>query len=839
VRRSYHTTRTGTTMSDASSSRKRSSTPSSDEKSQTFRKRRLSLSNLTAAAVATSTSPAVASGPSERKDVAPRPATDGTRAVAAAAADGDYSTEKILGRLNVDSGSQVNLSAGASHRSFSEAGGDASGASSWGKSEATASGSTAGAPTGDVSDDGVGKAQTFRKRRLSLTHRLASEDSVSVTNASSIPGIADGEYDSSTNDVYHPNAAGPTDRGPECNLHQQQQQQQHLRSSLSAMSRRLSEASTGSLASSSSWQQGPPTGVAATGRSPRLPCTIMHASELLESNGGPPPSPALHNDSVLYREMGPAESQPLLDSSLTTHHQPPPHPAFFQLPPAVASLSDSPRDPTGVEDATGGASPGHASENRMAGPAEPDALSNPRPTPAAVATIQPRWKRRHVLTDEDKLPFPKHVVGMYSCHGMEPVYDDDDNEDNVFDDEMDPGGDDDEDDENVLSIDGWNFPPPPPLSTTVTTAMDGGVMQLQFTPVRTWPGQTLPEKESTPIRSAPPFTPESPTPYPVSHLLQVQDGQQIAQMTFGAQTPVRPIAPVKSTSTAKINQDRGGVAYPYGNCPRTALFAVYDGHGQGGELVSQFALSEIQRRLVRHPDFPSPKSFVETFVKVDEALRHEPLIDPNFAGTTACVVLMKNDELVVGNVGDSRAVVARRTGSPRAIEGNQSHGFSAIPLTEDQNPDFPGELERISMAGGYVTASPSPGLSARVWLDASCTQIGLAMSRSIGDHSVSAIGVIAEPVVINYQVDGNDEFLILASDGVWEFLDSQDAVDVVARNLQDRDDASKACQALIEAAAKRWHEEEGEYRDDITAIVVRLQHVWKEPVATSPNPARG
>jgi post-segregation antitoxin (ccd killing protein) len=40
--------------------------------------------------------------------------------------------------------------------------------------------------------------------------------------------------------------------------------------------------------------------------------------------------------------------------------------------------------------------------------------------------------------------------------------------------------------------------------------------------------------------------------------------------------------------------------------------------------------------------------------------------------------------------------------------------------------------------------------------------------------------------------------------------------------------ATKACQALIEAAATRWHEEEGAYRDDITAVVVCLQKLWPE-----------
>lgn len=289
---------------------------------------------------------------------------------------------------------------------------------------------------------------------------------------------------------------------------------------------------------------------------------------------------------------------------------------------------------------------------------------------------------------------------------------------------------------------------------------------------------------------------------------------------IAAATVQKPGQEEKPTTTAKINQDRGGVAYPYGNNSKSALFAVYDGHGQGGEHVSQFALHEIQRKLEKHPSFKDDveKAFKETFLEVDEALKHEPLIEPYFSGTTACVALLANNKLSIANAGDSRAVLARKDPS--------SGTWQALDLTEDQNPDLPQEMQRITAAGGFVSPAPAPGLSARVWLDASCTQIGLAMARSIGDHAVSAVGVIAEPVVTFHELEEEDDFMILASDGVWEFVQSEEAVKIVGDNL-DRG-ATKACQALIEAAAAKWHEEEGEYRDDITAIVVRLQDLWKK-----------
>jgi serine/threonine protein phosphatase PrpC len=203
-------------------------------------------------------------------------------------------------------------------------------------------------------------------------------------------------------------------------------------------------------------------------------------------------------------------------------------------------------------------------------------------------------------------------------------------------------------------------------------------------------------------------------------------------------------------------------------------------------------------------------------LKVDSSLKDECLIEPLYAGTTACVALLRDKELVLSNVGDSRAVLARKK------EGN---AWEAVNLTQDQNPDLPEEQQRIESMGGFVSPPPEPGLSARVWLDRECTQIGLAMARSIGDHAVSPVGVIAEPVVSFHQVQPEDLFVVLATDGVWEFVSSAEAVKIVADNIHKG--ATKACRALIEAAAERWHDEEGDYRDDISCIIVKLQELFK------------
>jgi protein phosphatase 2C family protein 2/3 len=88
----------------------------------------------------------------------------------------------------------------------------------------------------------------------------------------------------------------------------------------------------------------------------------------------------------------------------------------------------------------------------------------------------------------------------------------------------------------------------------------------------------------------------------------------------------------------------------------------------------------------------------------------------------------------------------------------------------------------------------------------------------IGDHAVKSVGVIPEPEVKIFELEGADQFMIMASDGVWEFISSQEAVDIVSTSLANGCGIPEACQELIETAAARWQEEEGDYRDDVSSL---------------------
>lgn len=229
----------------------------------------------------------------------------------------------------------------------------------------------------------------------------------------------------------------------------------------------------------------------------------------------------------------------------------------------------------------------------------------------------------------------------------------------------------------------------------------------------------------------------------------------------------------------------------------------------------------------------------KSFVSTDAAL---VITEMNYmtSGCTCVAVYVRGTKLYVANVGDSRAVMAYKTLPNTNTVGdssssiNSSSGSVELPLvakdlSRDHKPDDPIEMERIVRMGGFVCPPQEEGLSARVYLDPDFTMIGLAMGRSIGDHAVKSVGVIADPEVLEFDVDPvADQFMIIASDGVWEFISSQEAVDIVSKHLHEGTPA--ACQVLIEEAASRWRDFEGDYRDDVRHYTEQCMHAYIQPL---------
>lgn len=110
----------------------------------------------------------------------------------------------------------------------------------------------------------------------------------------------------------------------------------------------------------------------------------------------------------------------------------------------------------------------------------------------------------------------------------------------------------------------------------------------------------------------------------------------------------------------------------------------------------------------------------------------------------------------------------------------------------------------------------------RVWLG-HMDAPGLAMSRSLGDAVAHSVGVSSEPEVFEYSLNPKKEvFLILATDGLWEFCSDEEVVTMVGRAR----DPQEAVEGLIKEATARWLREE-QVVDDTTVCVAFLGD-WKK-----------
>ncbi|XP_062202639.1 probable protein phosphatase 2C 77 [Phragmites australis] len=253
-----------------------------------------------------------------------------------------------------------------------------------------------------------------------------------------------------------------------------------------------------------------------------------------------------------------------------------------------------------------------------------------------------------------------------------------------------------------------------------------------------------------------------------------------------------------------------------GGGSQLAFYGVYDGHGGraavdlvadklGKNVIAALAASSRQQS---EPSSSSSSSMQQGEEDEEEqqvnavmaAIRSaylttdsELLSQGIRGGACAATALVKDGELYVANVGDCRAVLG------------SCHGGVATALTTDHTAGREDERRRIESSGGYVSRG-----SSGVWRVQDC----LAVSRAFGDVSMKP-WVTCEPEVSRRRLTPDCRFLLVASDGLWDKVSSQEAVDVISAAWTGTPVGS--CKDLVAMAKSRGS------RDDITVMVVDLQ----------------
>ncbi|CAI5445497.1 unnamed protein product [Caenorhabditis angaria] len=239
--------------------------------------------------------------------------------------------------------------------------------------------------------------------------------------------------------------------------------------------------------------------------------------------------------------------------------------------------------------------------------------------------------------------------------------------------------------------------------------------------------------------------------------------------------------------------------------PKCAFFAVYDGHG--GAKVSQYAGINLHKRIVARKEFAEgdiKNALQQGFLDLDQQMRHDEEMKDDVSGTTAVVVVIKEDQVYCGNAGDSRAVCS--------VLGE------ARPLSFDHKPANENEARRIVAAGGWVEFNRVNG--------------NLALSRALGDFlfktneekSAEEQMVTAFPDIISDRLTPDHEFIVLACDGIWDVMSNQEVVDFVRQQFAEKKDPQSICEDLLTKCLAPDCQMGGLGCDNMTVVIIGLLH---------------
>lgn len=268
---------------------------------------------------------------------------------------------------------------------------------------------------------------------------------------------------------------------------------------------------------------------------------------------------------------------------------------------------------------------------------------------------------------------------------------------------------------------------------------------------------------------------------------------------------------------------------------KVALFGVFDGHG--GKEVSIYVKENFVSLLLSRPSFEKKQyeqALRETFQQVDEVLlspsgktelkrisdshggnsggglfeRDDKENLAKFTGCTATVVLVTPSQIFCANAGDSRSVLQRTN--------------KTVPLSNDHKPDDPLEKARIESCGGFVDENRVNG--------------SLNLSRSFGDFEYKSTSsksfkeqmVICDPEITVTERTPEDDFIVLACDGIWDCLSNEACCEMLAKHRSDFKDEplSKSIEEMFEKIiARDILQSNGVGTDNMTCVFVELKKV--------------
>ena len=292
--------------------------------------------------------------------------------------------------------------------------------------------------------------------------------------------------------------------------------------------------------------------------------------------------------------------------------------------------------------------------------------------------------------------------------------------------------------------------------------------------------------------------------------------KEITHITKDSQTIKKHIkissctkAGCKGPGIVKTNQDAFFIKENFLKNSEYFYIGVCDGHGEFGHIVSNFVINKLPSYI---KDL-SNESITSAFKKTNSEIYGNTKLDSSMSGTTVVSIILTPNNIQCINLGDSRA----------ALFKYDNGIYYCKNLSRDHKPAEADEARRIDLMGGRIKRCYDEDHKRfvgpdRVWMK-NKDEPGLAMTRSLGDKIAHNIGVSDEPEFKTFTYDGTEKYIIIASDGLWEYVSGDQCIAIVKPFYEEGLEAQEAALALVKEAFRRWKRKEVAI-DDITVVVI-------------------
>jgi serine/threonine protein phosphatase PrpC len=223
------------------------------------------------------------------------------------------------------------------------------------------------------------------------------------------------------------------------------------------------------------------------------------------------------------------------------------------------------------------------------------------------------------------------------------------------------------------------------------------------------------------------------------------------------------------------------------------------------------AASELMRKILKGAYLKTDKEFIT------------PKTAPQ-SGSTAATIILLGRRLFAANVGDSRVVLCRV-------------GGQCVELTSDHKPSRPDEAARVRAAGGFILHKRVMGelaitrafgdksfkMGIKAMLEDEADEIARGLNENSETKDLTAPLVSAEPEIASMVLSHNDEFLLLACDGLFDVFRSQDAIALARQELiAHRGEPAQVARILSDQAIRVRRS-----RDNVSILIIVLRPFWE------------